>query len=441
MSSTTIDIIGAGISGLATAYYLNQLDHDLSIRVWEKNGEPGGLAGTFVTEDFSVEKFYHHIFTKDTDLQELIADFKLSDQLVWKPAMTGGYYNNKSFRLSSPADILTFSPLSFINRIRLGLLVLHARSVKDWRKLDDITVKEYILRYAGKQVYSVLWEPLLKGKFGKHADNISAAWLWCKLVDRGGTRDRKGREVLGYLKGGLGKLFNKIIKHLESRNVEFHFNALVEKMESDDGKVISSIKIDGENVKSDGVICCSQVPDIAKTLPPSLKKYQESLNSIEFLANVCLILILKRSLSEFYWTNVTDLEAPFVGIIEQTNWANIDEFNQKHVVYISAYVTSDDTRLTMDPEALLDIYFPHIKNHFPEFSRNDIIDSYLWKAPYTQPIVQTGYRHLIPDIRTPLDNMFICTMAQIYPQDRQVSNGIAMAKKTTQCVNDWLNRK
>jgi hypothetical protein len=49
------------------------------------------------------------------------------------------YYANNFFKLSTPLDLLKFSPLPFFDRIRLGLLALRARRVKDWRALEDRT--------------------------------------------------------------------------------------------------------------------------------------------------------------------------------------------------------------------------------------------------------------------------------------------------------------
>ena len=101
----TIDIIGGGISGLASAFYLHKMRKDVHIRVWEKDLTPGGLAGGFETDDFTIEKFYHHIFKRDVALQKLIADVGLEQDLEWRPAATGSYYFQQPYRLSSPIDL------------------------------------------------------------------------------------------------------------------------------------------------------------------------------------------------------------------------------------------------------------------------------------------------------------------------------------------------
>lgn len=445
MRHQRIDIIGAGISGLSTAYYLVQTiqrnsklsGNTIKIHVWEKDQMPGGLAGTFSTPDFTVEKFYHHIYRRDLALQELIAELGLGDDLVWRPAATGAYYFRQPYRLSSPLDLLRFKPLPFIDRLRLGWLAIQARTVRDWRQLDDISARDYILKISGKQVYQVVWEPLFHGKFGVYGDTVSAAWLWSKLVDRGGSRNSQGHELLGYLRGGLGRLFDALVEWLHKAGHDVHFGQAVQRLEGTQAQ-ITSIVTDTGTFFTDLVVGCAQVPDLAVLLPDSADGYRTSLRKIHFLANVCLVLTLKQSLSDFYWTNVTDANAPFIGIIEQTKWVDKDDFNRKHVVYISAYVDHDDPRFQMNAQELVDLYLPSVRKLFPDFHPELIEAQAVWNAPYAQPIVHVGYRHTIPEIVAPIHNFFVCTMAQIYPHDRQVSNGVTMARKTAEIVkNHW----
>lgn len=426
-----IDIIGAGISGMATAYFLNKsLGNSVKIRVWEKDPYLGGLAGTFKNKDYTVEKFYHHIFRRDTALLDLIQEIGLGADIVWRPAVTGSYYFNQPYRLSSPLDLLRFRPLPFLSRIRLGMMVLHARTVKDWTNLDDTTVKDYILKYGGEKAYEIVWKPLLEGKFGAYSDNISAAWLWSKLADRGSSRNSTGFELFAYLKGGLGRVFQGIREELKKNNHEIITSTAVLRMTGDNNGIKTIQTSDGKELQTDFVVGAVHTPELAALLPDVALAYKNKLSKIDYLANVCLVLTLNKSLSQFYWTNVTDTSTPFVGIIEQTKWVENTEYNQKHIVYISAYITADDKRLTMSSQDLLTYYTPYIQKIFPDFNLSIVEDSTVWTAPYAQPIVHKGYRHSIPEIQTPIPNLFCCTMAQIYPNDRQVSNGVEMANKT-----------
>jgi len=425
-----VDVIGAGISGLASAYFLAESSTRLEIHLWERDSTLGGLAGSFSTEYFTVEKFYHHLYRRDIALTALIEQLGLGNDLEWRAASTGAYYQQRPYRLSSPLDLLKYKPLDFLDRLRLGWLMVHVRRCKDWHQLDDIPVREYVTDIAGEAVYKIVWEPLFRGKFGQYADSISAAWLWSKLVDRGGSRNIGGQEVLGYLRGGLGRVFDAMVHCIRNRGHSVHMGCGVKKLACNGDGKIQTIVTDNGTYETDFVLSGLQVPDLADILPDAFAPYRRSLRQINFLGTICLVLTLNRPLSEFYWTNVTDPSFPFVGIIEQTKWADREDFSGKHVAYISAYVPSDDPRTDMDTDTLVSFYLPYIQRIFPDFSRAHIESQTSWRAPYTQPIVQVGYRHLIPEIDAPIDNLFVCTMAQIYPHDRQVSNGVEMAKKT-----------
>ncbi|REJ76258.1 MAG: amine oxidase [Acidobacteria bacterium] len=431
---TRVDVIGAGISGLASAYFLAKSDIPFEIHVWEKDASPGGLAGTFSNGDFTIEKFYHHFYLRDVALTELINELGMGDDLIWRPGSTGSYYQQQPYRLSSPVDLLKYKPLGIIDRFRLGWMILHARRHKDWHELDDTSVRDYVTRVAGERVYRTVWEPLFRGKFGKYADSISAAWLWCKLIDRGTSQSKSGRELLGYLRGGLGRIFNTMVEFLESRGHQVHFGRGIKKLKSDaDGRIGSIVTDEGE-FDTDFVVSGVQLPDLARILPDSLDSYKKTIGEIKFLGNVCLILTLKRSLSDFYWTNISDVSFPFIGIIEQTKWASPDDYAGKHIVYISSYIGQDDPRMKMDATELLDSYLPYIRKMFPEFSIGDVLEKFAWRAPYAQPICEVGYRDMRPGITTPAENLYVCTMAQIYPHDRQVSNGVEMARKVSGMV-------
>src|SRR5262245_20984593 len=75
-------IIGAGISGLATAFRLQQLAPQLEITILEKADRPGGNAWTERREGFQIEAGPNGFLdTKPTTVQ-LCRDLGLADHLV-----------------------------------------------------------------------------------------------------------------------------------------------------------------------------------------------------------------------------------------------------------------------------------------------------------------------------------------------------------------------
>ena len=198
-----VAVIGGGFCGLAAAYELGR--RGVRATVLERDAEVGGLAGSFGTGGARLEKFYHHWFTGDVHVMELIEELGQSAEVVLRPTRTGNYYAHDFFKLSTPLDLLRFSPLPFLDRIRLGLLALRARGVKDWRALEDRAAAEWLREMGGERVYRVVWEPLLRGKFGGERlayykvalPLLPTCWAWPSGARRRNPYRRPGHRLAG----------------------------------------------------------------------------------------------------------------------------------------------------------------------------------------------------------------------------------------------------
>jgi protoporphyrinogen oxidase len=201
-----IIVIGAGFCGLTAALDLLKRGHDVT--VIEADQVVGGLAGSFeiASDSQPLEKFYHHWFTNDEHVVSLINELGEHQKIVTRDSHTGMYFNNSLFRLASPLDVLRFTPLPILDRIRLGLLVFQVRMFKDWRKVEHKNIPEWLIPLCGKKVYDVVWGPLIDAKFSIFRDDVSAAWFLRKLQLRGSSRGKGGAEQLAYFKGGFGGL-------------------------------------------------------------------------------------------------------------------------------------------------------------------------------------------------------------------------------------------
>src|SRR5438309_10776200 len=76
-----VGVIGAGILGLTAA--LRFVQAGARVTVIEREERVGGLVASFEIGGSHLERFYHHLFRSDVDVQQLIAEVGLGDQLVW----------------------------------------------------------------------------------------------------------------------------------------------------------------------------------------------------------------------------------------------------------------------------------------------------------------------------------------------------------------------
>lgn len=426
-------IIGAGYTGLSAAYDLSKAGFDVTI--FEAEKDIGGLAGTFeILPGRRLEKFYHHWFTSDTAVLTLIEELGLNSRLKYIESNTGLYYSNSIFRLASPLDLLRFKAISLPSRVRTGLMALYARYINNWEPLESITAQDWLIKVGGKEAYEVMWKPLLHGKFGDAAPEVSAVWIWNKLKLRGSSRKKggAGAESLVYFDGSFGALTDGLRAALQQQGVKIETETPVTKISIKD-HTVSSIETTRGSFEGDLVLCTVPLPIFLKLTPELPQSFAESCQKIKFLGNTCLILRLNRSLSSTYWLNVADPTFPFVGIIEHTNFDTPDNYAGEHIAYISKYLPTSDALFGLNAKESFEYSLPYIQKIFPEFSTSWVNGYHLWKASFSQPIITKYYSKYIPTEKTPIKNLWLSTMAQVYPEDRgtnyAVLYGRAVAKK------------
>jgi protoporphyrinogen oxidase len=416
-------VVGAGFAGLSAALELARAGK--KVLLLEGDSAPGGLAGTF---DFSdgvrIEKFYHHWFNNDEHVPELVRELGLESEIVTLPSRTGMYFNGRQWRLSTPWDLLRFKPLSLVNRIRLGLLLFRARQVRDWRTIEHLSIREWLEPLCGKEVFRVVWEPLIRAKFSIHADQVSAVWFWKKLILRGGTRDKKGGEQLAYFRGGFGRLALAMQDAIRALGGDVLYGESVNGLQATH-QVVDAVTTQENAYTAKHFLFTPAFPIIADIFdghadPATLTRWRR----VKYLGNVCLVLELDRSLSDTYWLNVNDPGFPFVGVIEHTNFDASAAYSNRHIIYLSRYLATDDPMWRLDDAEYLDFALDHLKRMFPELHRSWLLDSRIWRAEHAQPVTERGYSGYLPNRNTPFMNARISTMAHIYPEDRGTNYAI-----------------
>lgn len=416
-------IVGAGFTGLTAAYVLSK--QGKNVRVIESDSTSGGLAGTFEFSDgVKLEKFYHHWFNNDVYVPELVKELGMEGDVITLPTRTGMYFNGRMWKLSTPIDLLRFTALSFIDRIRLGLLVLQVRRIKDWHTIEHLSIREWLESLCGKTVYRVVWEPLITSKFSIYAEAVNAVWMWKKLVLRGSTRNSKGGEELAYFKGGFGRLAEKMVSAIEAAGGEVTFGAIVTGIRAE-GNIVKALQTHTGETLGRQFLFTPAFPIIANIFEGVADaNWLSKLRRVRYLGNMCLVLRLKQSLSDTYWLNVNDPGFPFVGVIEHTNFDTPDHYKGTHIAFLSRYLAVEDPVWLYSDEEYVSFALEHLKRMFPEMDRSWLLDYKVWRAEFAQPVTERNYSQYVPGRETPFENAFISTMAQIYPEDRGTNYAI-----------------
>jgi protoporphyrinogen oxidase len=429
-----VAIIGAGVAGLAAARRLQEAGCE--VEIFEAREHVGGQVVTFEIGGGRIECFYHHIFTNDTTVVRYIEELGLGANLRWIDSTVGFFHGGQIYPFVTPMDLLKFKPVSLIDRVRLGLVGLYLRWQKDWKRYEGVTAKQWLTKWAGKRNYEVVWGPLLRGKYASRAGDVGMTWFWGKIHLRFASRKSGAsqKEQLGYLEGSFGSYIDRLATLIEERGGEIHLGVPVAAIETRDGRACGVTTADGVRHEADAVIATILNPVFRKLAPELPEEYDRLLQRVEYQWATCLVLSLKRPISDTYWLNMADADIPFVACVEQTNFIPASKYGGNHIVYLSNYTPKDSPYAQMSAEQTLEAYVPHLKKVNPAFEREWVNDYWLFKDPAGQPIIGTNYSKSIPPLRTPVEGLYLANTTQIYPEDRGQNYSLLLGERVADLV-------
>jgi len=217
-----IAIVGAGLSGLATAFYLKRALPAAELVVFEAEQRAGGKLQTVDIEGFRFEAGANGFLTNKPDSLQLVEDSGAGRYLLPSSdlARKRFVYTDRMHRLpESPPAFLKSELLTWPQKLRvLGELVVPAR-----RDGADETLREFGERRLGPGFTRVFLDAMSAGIYGSTPDKISVAAAFPLVValerEHGGlfrgmiARRKKGAGPGGVLTsttGGIGTL----VRHL-----------------------------------------------------------------------------------------------------------------------------------------------------------------------------------------------------------------------------------
>ena len=415
-----IAIVGAGFTGLAAGLKLQEKGHQVTI--FEKDSLPGGLAIGFKNPkwQWGLEKHYHHWFTNDKSILSLAKEIEY--EVLIKMPKTSVYVNDNTYKLDSPFDVLKFPELNLIQRLRMGLTIGLLKYNPFWKILERYKASNFLPKMMGKKPYKLLWEPLLTKKFGDYAKNISLAWFWARI--------KKRTPSLAYPKGGFLEFANALVSKIQERGAKVLFNTAVKKIIVQKN---AKVKVDG--LIFDKVIVTLPSFFFVQITPQLPTNYKQKLLNLKGLGAINLLLRLKKPFlqDKTYWLNICDPKFPITAIVEHTNFMEKKYYKNEHLVYLGNYLPRDHPFMSMDKKDLLKKYDPLLRKINKKYKSN-LIGTQLFSVPFAQPIIPINYSKIMPKFKTPLKNIYLANIQQVYPWDRGTNYAVELGEKVADAI-------
>lgn len=424
-----VAVVGGGIGGLASAHFLAAAG--ARVTLFEASDQLGGLGTFFPYRDTFLERFYHCMLPTDRHLLGVLRDIGLEEEAYWKETSFGFMRDGRLYGLNTPLELLRFSPLPVRDRLRVGLTGLWG-SLCSAKGLDDITCEDWLTRLSGRRAFETFWKPMLQAKFGDRYHEVPALWFWTRFNrEKGGKRERKG-----YLRGGYKRIAETLAASIEERGGRVRMRAPVGTLDfAEDGRPL--LRIEGEEPACfDRVVFTAPLMFLRKVvaggrMAPHVDRIDPG---IDMQGVVNAVLMLRRGFTKHYWVAAIDEGIPFQGIVESTTLLDRSDTAGMHMVYLMNYVHRMDPLFQRDDAEILDGYLAGLKRLFPDLRDDDIVDRYVFRSPFVEPLYTTGYQSRKPPMVLAPGRVYLATTTQVYPDVTSWNGATGLARRVVDAL-------
>ncbi|HEY1358489.1 MAG TPA: FAD-dependent oxidoreductase [Thermoleophilaceae bacterium] len=411
MSAPRVGIVGGGILGTGLALRLAQQGADVTLL--ERGSSLGGLAGAMDFGGHTVDRFYHVITPADSHMLEMAEEVGLGDQVEFRPVGAGFFIDGELHDFDGVGDLLRFSPLSPLARMRLGWFVAQCQLRSGFSRLDELPLERWLRRHCGREVVERIWKPLLDSRFDSDPAGLPATYLWARTRRMSGARKGgSGAEEMGHVIGGHQRLIDAMAERAVELGVTPMVNAPVEGLALANGSV-EGVMVGGEVLPFDLTIATLQPPALRFLLPSSMQSLLEPYPQ-RWLGVVCLVLKVRRSLSPYYAVNICE-PTPITTVVEASHAVGTDHTDGLRLLYLPKYCDPAAPEQSEDDRSIYERFTAQLRRIAPDFTDDDVVDWTVQRAKLVEPVHGLGAGRTIPPVFPSVPGLALASNAQIYP--------------------------
>jgi protoporphyrinogen oxidase len=427
-------IVGGGMLGLTLAMRMAKAGHNVTLI--EAAPVLGGLASVWNLGDVVWDRHYHVTLLSDSRLRNLISEIGLEEKMKWVETKTGFYTGGEFYSMSDTKEFLAFPPLNLFEKLRLGGTIFYASKIKNWKRLEKMTVEKWLRRWSGKGVFEKIWEPLLKCKLGEAYKKTAASFIWAHTSRMYKAR-RTGlkKEMFGYVEGGYRTIIERMKEVLNENGVTIMAGSPTSKVRKvSDGKFTIEFAGDQPAAEFDKVIMTTPNAILSRVCDDLSEEEQKKYDSVDYLGIVCASLLLKKPLSVYYVTNLTDDWVPMTAVIEMTTIVDTEEFGGNSLVYLPKYVPAEHEMFEKTDEEVKESFLAALEKMYPDFTRDDVLAFEISRVRNVMAIPTLRYSEKLPSMKSSADGLYVVNSSYILKGNLNVNETITIAEDAMDTV-------
>lgn len=439
-------VVGGGVMGLKVAQDL--IDRGQRVTIAEAGDTIGGLTSAWNLETadgppVKWDRFYHVTLLSDSKLRHQLERLDLEKEIRWVETKTGFYADGKLHSMSNTAEFLKFPPLNLFQRLRLGGTIFLASKIKDWRRMERISVESWLRRWSGTGAFEKIWLPLLKAKLGEAYKQTSAAFIWAHTARMYKAR-RSGakKEMFGYVPGGYQRILATWTDRLIDAGATIRLSSPVQQVERA-GEQLRVTYADNSSEIFDNVVSTIASPQIAESCDELQEAEKSSLRGIRYLGVVCASMLLNKPISPYYVTNITDTWVPLTAVIEMSTIVDPkQELGGKHLVYLPKYMPDDHPDLRESDDDFRERCLSTLEKMYDDFDRQDVLAFKIARAKYVAALSTIDYSTRLPPVVTSVPGFYALNSAHILEGNLNVNETLTVGEQkfNEDVWPDWTGR-
>ncbi len=417
MRKKRVIILGAGISGLATAWELASAG--IPVIIIEKESDIGGLAGTIDWDGWKFDYGPHNFSTNENDIVDFYKKL-LPEHFKSRTLKTRLYIFNKLV----PFPLKGFKVFLELNKIQMVKAILDftltrvkafIRGIKETEFLD-----EWIIRRFGNVLYSIYFGPYIERVWKMDPHKLSKVIGEMKIpilsirehIKKEFFRKKNKDDFLQwdkyYVKGGIGQLSRFFYDELlKMPHVRIMLGSNIDSL-STDKTMITSLQVGSEKIEiatDDYIVSTIPLTTLISIIPAVPENIRSNISKLDYCSERFLFLkIRKAKITGYDWIYISDGKYPFNRVSE----FNYDQFEMVPEGYTSLTVefpcNEGDAIWSMPDNELLDLTLS-LFNEIYDLKKEDVIGLRSAFQEYAYPRFIVGYSEVLHNVFCYLENI------------------------------------